>query len=302
MITLDLDLSYLSSQYQIGSAAMRQYQKRNMSITQIMEAEAASGNPKAAEFMMKITSNPEELARVLQLADPKNKYLILMNMNQNDLMMIMEYLDPEELILGLSIFTQDALIELMMQLPPETLSNLVLSNMDSNKFLNSIPVKYMDEFFTSDKIDRNMFMKALENIDEEQLQKMMESVTGQSCYEESGSILERMGTMGDDDFMRAIQSFEPDGKKQLISNLLLEKPDLFEEFSAEAMVHPFTVMEKEDVLKSLTVLETEDMLPMLQDLPQDLMALIATQIDPKVFSEILSSDFASVIAECGLSL
>lgn len=302
MITLDLDLSYLSSQYQIGSSAMRRYQKQNMSITQIMEAEAAKGNTKAAQFIMQITSNPEELARVLQLVDPKNKYLILMNMNENDLMMIMEYLDPKEMVLGLSIFTQDALLELMMELPSETLANLVLKNMDSNKFLNSIPEKYMDEFFESDKIDRNLFMKALENIDEEQLQKIMENVTGQSCYEEGDSILQRMNAMGEDDFMKAIHSFEPDGKKQLISNLLLEKPDLFEEFSAEAMVHPFSVMQKEDVLKSLTVLDTKEMLPMIEDLPQDIMALIATQIDPKVFSEILCSDFASVIAECGISL
>lgn len=300
MISLDLDLSYLSSHYNIGSTAMQQYQ--NMSIVQIMKTEAAKGNRAAAEFIMRITSNPDELAKLFHLVDPKNRYLILMNMNPDDLMMIMEYLKPEELVLGLSIFTQDALIKLMMELPPETLANLVLSNMDSNKFLNIIPEKYMDEFFTSDKIDRNMMMKAMECIDEEQLQKMMENVSGKSCYEDRDSILKQMNEMTDDNFMRAIGSFDVEGKKQLISNLLLEKPELFEEFSAEAMTHPFSLMQKEDVLKSLTALETKEMLPMLEDLPQNVMALIATQIDPKVFSEILCSDFASVIADCGINL
>ncbi len=300
MISLDLDLSYLSSQYHIAHSAIQQYQKNNMSITQIMETEAAQGNAAVAEFLMKITTNPEELAKLFQLANPKNRYLILANMNEQDLMMVMQYLQPQELLLGLSIFTQEALVDLMMQLPQETLATVVLSKMDSNQFLNAIPEKYMNEFFQSDKIDRTMMMEAMENIDEEELQKMMEAYTGESCYEESDAILEKMGKMNDDDFMKAMFSFEPEGKKQIISNLLLEKPDLFEEFSAEAMVHPFTTMPKEEILKSLTVLETREMLPMVEELPQDIMALIATQIDPQVFSKILCSEFADVIAKCGI--
>lgn len=300
MISLDLDLSYLSSQYHIAGSAIQQYQKNNMSITQIMETEAAQGNAAAAEFLMKITTNPEELAKLFQLANPKNRYLILANMNEQDLMMVMQYLEPKELILGLSIFTQEALVDLMMLLPQETLATVVLSKMDSNQFLNSIPEKYMNEFFESDKIDRTMMMKAMENIDEEELQKMMEAYTGEACYEEGDSILKKMGKMNDDDFMKAVFSFEPEGKKQIISNLLLEKPDLFEEFSAEAMVHPFTTMPKEEILKSLTVLETEEMLPMVEELPQDVMALIATQIDPQMFSKILCSEFADIIAKCGI--
>lgn len=300
MISLDLDLSYLSSQYHIAGSAIQQYQKNNMSITQIMETEAAQGNAAAAEFLMKITTNPEELAKLFQLANPKNRYLILANMNEQDLMMVMQYLQPQELLLGLSIFTQEALVDLMMQLPQETLATVVLSKMDSNQFLNVIPEKYMNEFFESDKIDRTMMMEAMENIDEEELQKMMEAYTGEPCYEQSDAILEKMGKMNDDDFMKAVFSFEPEGKKQIISNLLLEKPDLFEEFSAEAMVHPFTTMPKEEILKSLSVLETKEMLPMVEELPQEIMALIATQIDPQVFSEILCSEFADIIAKCGI--
>ena len=300
MITLDLDLAYLSSRYHIGSNAMQQY--RNMSVYQIMEAEAAKGNSAAAEFLAKVTSNPEELAKVLSLMDPKNRYLILMNMNEKDLMMVMGYLEPEQMILGLSMFTHDALIKLMQKLPPETLSIVVLNKMDANKFIKCLPEKYLDEFLQSDKIDQKMLMKALEDVDEEQLQKMMENYSGQPCYDDRDTILQKMGGMSDDNFMRAISSAEIEGKQQMISNLIKEKPDLFEEFSAEAMTHPFTTMEKDDILKSLTVLETEQMLPMVEDLPQDVMALIATQIDPKVFAEILCKDFASVIASCGINM
>ena len=83
MITLDLDLAYLSSYYHIGTNALDQY--KNKSITQIMEIEAAKGNSKAAEFLLRAVSDPKELANVFQLINPKNRYLILRNMNKEDL-------------------------------------------------------------------------------------------------------------------------------------------------------------------------------------------------------------------------
>ena len=41
---------------------------------------------------------------------------------------------------------------------------------------------------------------------------------------------------------------------------------------------------------------------MVENLPQDVMALIATQIDPEVFSKVLCSDFANIIASCGFKM
>ncbi len=300
MITLDIDLSYLSRYYNIATSSLEQYQ--NKSITQIMQIEAAKGNTAAAEFLLKVTSDPEELAKVFQLVNPKNRYLILMNMNEEDLMKVMEFLQTDEFILGLSIFTQEAIIKLMTYLEPESLATVVLEKMDVDKFLKAIPEEYLDEFLSSDKLDRKMMLKAMEDVDEEQLQKMMENVTGQACYDDKDAILQKMSGLDDDNFMRAVFSFEPEGKQQLISNLLQEKPDLFEEFSPEAMVHPFKTMQKEDVLKSLEVLEPKEFLPMMEELPQEIMALIATQIDPKVFAQLLCNDFKDIIASCGAGL
>lgn len=297
MITLDIDLSYLSRFYNIGTNILEQYQ--NKSITQIMQIEASKGNRSAAEFLLKVTSDPEELAKVFQLINPKNRYLILMNMNEDDLMKVMEFLKTDEFILGLSIFTQEAIIKLMTFLEPESLATVVLEKMNVDKFLKSIPEKFLDEFLSSDKIDRKILLEAMEDVDEEQLQKMMENFTGQACYDDKDTILQTMSGFNDDNFMKAVFSFEPEGKQQLISNLLQEKPELFEEFSAEAMVYPFKFMQKEDVLKSLEVLEPKEFLPMMEELPQEIMALIATQIDPKVFAKVLCNDFKDIIASCG---
>ena len=300
MISLDVDISFLSRYFNIGTRALEQYQ--NKSIVQIMQIEAQRGNTKAAEFLMKITSNPEELAKVFQLVEPKNRYLILAHMNKEDLMKIMSYLEPEELLLGLSIFNQEAIVKLMQNLPQETLTKVVLEKMDASKFVKNLPTKFLDEFMESDKLDRSMFMEALQEIDDEQLQKMMEHFTGQPCYQEKGEIVEQLGSLNDDNFMKAMRSFEPEGKQQLIINMLKKTPDLFEEFSVEAMTHPFKTMEKSEILKSLSILETEELLPMVQEMPQEVMALVATQINPEMLAKVLCADFKNVIASCGFDM
>lgn len=299
MIGLDLDLSYLSRYYNISSSALEQYQ--NMSIVQMMQTEAEKGNKSAADFLMKITSDPKELANVFQLVDPKNRFLILAHMNQEDLANIMQYLQPEELILGLSIFNQDMLVQMLQLLDPESLATVVLNKMDSDKFLKLIPEDYLNDFLMSENINKNMMMKALEEVDEDQLQKMMENFSGESCYDSKENIIQQMGKMEEDTFKKIVLTAEPEGKQQLISGLLQKKPELFEEFSAEAMAYPFKTMQKEEILKSLTVLDTKEMLPMVEDMPQEIMALIATQIDPAIFSKILCSDFKEVIASCGIA-
>ena len=300
MITLDLDLSYLSSYYHIGTNALEQYKSSNKSIAEVMEIEAAKGNPKAAEFLMRAASDPKELARVFQLINPKNRYLILKNMNKEDLMKVMEKLDTDQLVLGLSIFTKDSICQMMMEMEPEALSKMVLENIGTEKFLKMLPEKFMDEFLSSDKLDRKTLGKALENVDEEQLQKMMENMTGQSCYDDKDSILKQMESLDDDHFRKAMFSFDTQGKQQLIANVVKEKPELFEEFSPEAMVYPFMQMEKEDILKCMQVLEPDDFMPMMENMPQEFMALIATQVDPEDFAQILCSDFSDIITQCAV--
>ncbi len=298
MITLDLNLSYLSKYYNISSSSLEMY--RNKSIKEIMEMEAEKGNPLAANFMLQITNDPSKLVELFQLINPINRFLILSNMNKDDLMNIMTFLEPTQIVLGLSIFNQDMIIALMTKLEPEALSKVVLTKMSPEKFLKSIPEKYMDEFLNSDKIDRDILNKGIQYVDEYNLQKMMEKTTGKSCYEDKDSIIKKMSSMKDDEYKDTILNMETEGKQQLILGILKEKPELFQEFSPDAMVTPFKTMEKGEILKSLTVLETEDLLPMVEDLPQEVMALIATQIDPEVFAKVLVTDFKDIIAECGI--
>lgn len=300
MITLDIDFSYLSRYYNISQSKISKYQGK--SITEIMQIEAAQGNERAANFMMKISSNPEQLAQLFQLCNPKNRFLILSHMNEEDLMKVMSKLEPEQIVLGLSIFNPQALVELMKKLPIESLCKIIWETMGPEAFIEKLDEKFLDEFLSSDKLNRDMFTKALAGVDEEHLQKMMENINGQCCYDNKESILQQVGKMKDDQFLKAMMSFEVEGKRQLVGNMIKEQPDLFKEFSTDALVSPFMQMPKEDILSSLMVLDTQELLPMVEELPQEVMALIATQVDPEQFAEILCDDFKDIIAQCGLEM
>ena len=103
MTRLDIDLSYLAKNYQIGTSRINQYTYKT--IDEIMEAEAAQGNTQAADFEMDVLSNPRELVKLFKLASPENRYRILRNLNTADLIYLLQYLDQQDLLMGLMFFT-----------------------------------------------------------------------------------------------------------------------------------------------------------------------------------------------------
>ena len=44
----------------------------------------------------------------------------------------------------------------------------------------------------------------------------------------------------------------------------------------------------------------KDLIKMVDDLPDDLLAVVVTQIDPLVFAELLSKNFQDILAEIGI--
>ena len=70
------------------------------------------------------------------------------------------------------------------------------------------------------------------------------------------------------------------------------------EFENNVLVRPMiNLMEKEDIIKTMTNLEPEFLIPMIEELPKDLIQVVATQIDPTDFSEILSREFPDLLME-----
>ena len=105
MIRLDIDLSYLTKNFEIGTQRLNQYGSK--SIDEIMEAEAEQGNPRAEKFEQEVLNDPKQLLKLFKLSNARNRYAILSNMNSADLEYIMQFLEPNDLLMGLMFFTKD---------------------------------------------------------------------------------------------------------------------------------------------------------------------------------------------------
>ena len=75
-LVIDSNIEYLQTALHI-SAVKFQEEYANMSVEEIIEAEAAQGNQLAIELAQELTSNVNLVMELFDVADTNNKYMIL---------------------------------------------------------------------------------------------------------------------------------------------------------------------------------------------------------------------------------
>ncbi len=305
MIRLDIDLSYLTKNFEIGTQRLNQYGSK--SIDEIMEAEAEQGNPRAEKFEQEVLNDPKQILKLFKLSNARNRYAILSNMNTADLEYIMQFLEPGDLLLGLMFFTKEKLLSLIYDLPKNKICSIVFQAFSMEQFLKLIPEKEIDKFFESDKLDKDKVLEIVKSLPEEKLNKMIEKY----MFQEEGKIQEDnnwsaehvvnwMEKLEPDKFQKALQCFEREEKAELITELTKQDENLRMEFSKNALTFPLQQLDKQDIVKNMNKLEPDDLVKMINELPDELLSVVATQIDPEVFAQILSKNFKDILSEIGI--
>ena len=305
MIRLDIDLSYLAKNYQIGTSRITTYTYKT--IDEIMEAEAAQGNTQAADFEMDVLSNPRELVKLFKLASPENRYRILRNLNTADLIYLLQYLDQQDLLMGLMFFTKEKLLQLIYKLPKEKMAKILFNKISPERFLKMIPEKEINKFFDSDKLDKDKIMDYIKTIDPDKLNKMMQKfikkMTGKKMENlemEPEQIFQFLEKLKPDHFKEALKCFEKEEKMGIILHLTKDEPELFTEFSKDALIFPLKQLDKPEIVKAMDKLEPEDLIKMVQELPDDFLSAVITQIDPLDFAEVLVKNFKDILSEVAI--
>lgn len=308
MIRLDIDLSYLTKNFEIGTQRLNQYGTK--SIEEIMEAEAAQGNTQAADYKQDVLNDPKAIVKLFKLSNAKNRYAILSNMSSQDLEYMLQFLTTEDLQMGLMFFTKEKILNLIYKLPKNKICSIVFQAFSIEQFLKMIPEKEINKFFDSDKLDKNKIMDFVKTLPEEKLNKMVEKFMqveygktlkdGQELNMSKEQVMNFMDNLKPDKFKTALKCFEREEKTALILNLTKEDPKLLTEFSKNALTFPLKQLDKGEIVKNMNKLEPDDLIKMVDQLPDDLLAVVITQIDPMVFAEILSKNFQDIIAEIGI--
>ena len=298
MIQLNLDLNYLTQYFEITTQRLNEYSAK--SIDEVMELEEQEGN-QAASLIASAMQNPDKLAKLLQLIDPKNRYLIIRNLSENDLSKLLPYLEQEDLLWGLKYFRVDKIIEMLIKLPTEELMSVVLQRFTLKDIFLLMPQEDINKFFENQEVERQDVMKYFETLNPSELERILMHQFGNSMKDKTQQEhLMFINSLRDEDFTKMLQNMEKPDQVGLMVGLVKEKPELMEQINPENITRPMRTMEKHDILKCMDVLDPEFLIPMVEELPPDLLQVVATQIDPRIFAQVLIDEFPDVLSKIAL--
>lgn len=296
-LAISSTLEYLQMRLGISEAKMQIYADK--SLEQILDAEAAQGNQAAIQMAADMFSDPNQLVELFQLADPENKLVIMQSMTSAQLEKLVPMLETDDLVEGLQFFTQDSLMDLLKEIPKEELVKTVFQMFSEQQIIENMPDKQLDKLLTSTDMDKEMLLQNLKSIPEMYLQQILESVTGEESKESNANdLVNQIGQLGDMQYKHAIMNLQPTQKQELTLSLTNREPKLYEKFDTDAYTHIIArEREKDEIVKSFGVIKPEYLQKMIDKLPQDILAVVTTQIDTDKFADSLINKFPEVLAK-----
>lgn len=296
-LAISSTLEYLQMRLGISEAKMQIYADK--SLEQILDAEAAQGNQAAIQMAADMFSDPNQLVELFQLADPENKLVIMQSMTSAQLEKLVPMLETDDLVEGLQFFTQDSLMDLLKEIPKEELVKTVFQMFSEQQIIENMPDKQLDKLLTSTDMDKEMLLQNLKSIPEMYLQQILESVTGEESKKSNANdLVNQIGQLGDMQYKHAIMNLQPTQKQELTLSLTSREPKLYEKFDTDAYTHIIArEREKDEIVKSFGVIKPEYLQKMIDKLPQDILAVVTTQIDTDKFADSLINKFPEVLAK-----
>ena len=296
-ISIDTNLLYLQSKLNLSAEKIQRYQ--GMSIDEVLKAEAEDGNELAIELAEELLTNVALLIEIFQLADPENKFTILMNMEQGDLIKMLPLLEKDDMVQGLMYFNQDKLLDFLKHIPPEQLVRTVFELFSEEQIINLMPEEQLDKLLTSTDVDKYRVLDNLKSIPPEYLIQVIESVTGKECKDTRGvDMVKTISQFNPLEYKDALTNLSTLPKQQLTLALTKEDKKLYQLFDPSAYTNMIdNHYKKPDIVKAMSVIEPEEILKMLEQLPKDLMSIVITQMDTEKFADNLMNEHPEIIAQ-----
>lgn len=297
-LVIDSNLEYLQNILHISKVTFDE-KYANMSVDEIIEAEAAQGNQQAIELAQELTTNKSLVMELFDLADTNNKYMILREMSAQQLQTFLPEMEESDLLQGLYFFTENKLMKMLEELPAEQLVNTVFQMFSKEEIVQLLPEEQLDKFLTSHDIDKNKILKHMQSLPEEYVAQVLEQITGEAQEGlDSIDLSKRFGQLNPLEYQDALKSFQPTQKQQLVLSLGKEHEEWFQLFDADAYTKVINREKQQpEVVKAMSVIEPEYIQNMITELPNDLLSIVITQIDTEKFADILMNQFPEIIAE-----
>ena len=287
-IKIDANLSVLQNKLSISTQRMEMYAEKT--VDQIIESEAKAGNSRAVQYARELYGNASQLVKAFSLDNPSNKLAILQEMNEKDIVELLPQIEDQGLMLGLNFFTQDKMLKLLEDAPIEEVVNMTLTVLPLNDVLDMIPSKELDKFVKNKDLDQDLVLDFMDKLAPEVLAQMIESVTGVPLEAENldpKELTKMIAGFDKDTYQDSMVAMDSDALRSLIAMMSKKEPEVLQLFDAKNYTKSLATLQKPDMMKGTIALTPETMVEMLGELPKELMAIVATQVDAKDFAEIL---------------
>lgn len=200
---------------------------------------------------------------------------------------------------GLKFFTQDKLLAMLEKIPPEQIVNTVFEMFSKEEVIEYLPEEQLNKFLTSTDIEKNKVLEHMKSIPPEYIAQMIENITGEEVKEmDQEKMLAQVRDFNPLEFKNALVSLQPIAKQQLTLGLAKEHTELFQLFDPHAYANMIsTYKQQPELVKAMAVIEEDQKVKMLKELPNDLLAIVITQIDAEDFADILINKCPEILAQ-----
>ena len=295
-LRIDSNLEYLKARLGLSEAQMQVYAEKT--VDEIIIEEANKGNQAAIQMAADMFTNCKQLIELFQLANPENKYIIIHSMASSMMEKLLPLLEHDDLIQGLNYFSMDALLEILEKLPKEELINTVFQMFSEREIIEFMPEQQLDKVLTSADMDKELLLKNLKFIPDTFLQQMIESVTGQVAQGSQADLINQIGQLGDLNYKAALRNLDPEQKRHLTLLLTSSDNKYYLNFDSDAYTHIIgREKQKDETVKAMGIIKDENLQKILTKLPEDLLAIVITQIDTEKFAQFLINRTPELIAK-----
>ena len=286
-LVIDANMKLFAERMNITSSRMIQdYGLKT--VDQIIEAEAAQGNSQAVKYAQEMYNSPAKLIKIFKLTNVENKFVLLHNMNSETREKILPMLESDDLVMGLYFFTQDKLLDMLSDVDIEELVNVVMGAFPLDAIVSMISEDDLAQFFQRDELQKFDVIEQLKSLPPEVMIKFVEGVTGQPAGEtDPMQLIQSIENMPMDQYRDFMSAIDPDVQRQLTFQLTKEKPEYLQLFPNQTYIDMLSTMMKQDMVKPMINLEKESLVNMITELPDDLMSIVAAQVDTKKFAEFI---------------
>ena len=180
----------------------------------------------------------------------------------------------------------------------EELVRVVLEAFPLEKIVMMFSEEDLAEFMQNRELEKEAIVEQLKRMPPEVMRKFVEGVTGRPAEETNPlELIQSLEQLNDDDFKKFMSLIDPDVQRQLTFQLTKETPELLTLFKHESYVKMMSTLYKPDMIKPMIMLNKDTLVNMMTELPEELMSIVAAQIDPEKLAKFLQDGHMDLIED-----